>query len=351
MRTKQVPMRGFTLIELLVVIAIIGILVGLLMPAVQSVREAARRTQCANQLRQLGLATMNYESALGKLPAASLFPQKGAGGLPLGLSDPRHGWSAQAQILPYLEQVTLGSAIDFSLGYKTHPPVDLDGTVRPISAFRIATYVCPSEVNDRARVSGSEQHYPLSYAWNGGLWQVYHPIGPKQGAGGLLINERNRLRSFTDGTSTTLLFAEVKAYMPYFRNANRTDLDPALVPSTPADLVLTGEFKTDSGHTEWVDGRVHQTGFTGVFAPNTKVLYSHADGKTYDVDWNNRQEGIGGLSDTIPTFAAVTSRSYHPGGVNTLRADGSTHFTPSSLDLLVWRQLTTRNGGEVVSGD
>jgi len=342
---------GFTLIELLVVIAIIGVLTGVLLTAVQSVREAARRTNCSNNIRQLGLAMLAHESALGGFPAASLYPLKAANGAPLLPTEARHGWSAQAQLLPYLEQVNLGSSIDFGIGYKAHPPIVIDDLSKPVSAFKMATFLCPSESNDGLRVSGNEQYYPLSYGWNGGLWLVFDPRGPLQGQGGMLINQKIPIRSFLDGASQTLLFAEVKTYTPYFRNANRMNLAADQIPATPAQLTLDGDFKSDSGHTEWVDGRVHQTGFTGVFTPNTKVPYTHSDGKTYDVDWNNHQEGIGGLADSIPTFAAVTSRSYHPGGVNTVRADGSVQFVPNQIDLNVWRSLVTRAGQEVISGD
>ena len=117
--------------------------------------------------------------------------------------------------------------------------------------------------------------------------------------------------------------------------------DPSAVSS------LGGDFKSNTGHTEWVDGRVHQTGFTATFTPNTIVPYN--DGSNdYDIDWNNQQEGKSG---TIRTFAAVTARSYHPAGVNTTRADGSVHFATNSIDLLAWQALATRNGGEVGIGD
>lgn len=339
---------GFSLIELLVVIAIIAILLGLLFPAAQAVREAARRTSCSNLIRQLGLASQQHETALGGFPAASLYPLRTVSGTPLAASEPRHGWSAQAQLLPYLEQVNLNSAIDFGIGYKEHPQVSIDGVTRPVSSFRIPVYLCPSEVNDRMRSSGSEQYYPLSYGWNGGVWFVFDPRGRLHGSGAMLVNQKNRLSGFRDGLANTLLFSEVKAFTPYLRNANRENLRADRIPTSPSELELSGDFKIDSGHTEWVDGRVHQTGFTGLFTPNTKVIYTHSSGTAYDVDWNNHQEGIAGLAGSIPTFAAVTSRSYHPAGVNTVRADGSVHFVSSSIELGIWRSLVTRDGGEVV---
>ena len=338
---------AFTLIEVLVVIAIIGILIGLLLPAVQMVREAARRTSCANSLRQIGLAAMNYESTFMTLPAASLFPTVNASGVALASNLTRDGWSAQAQILPYLEQNNLASNINFRIGYKQHPPVTIADETERISSFRIPTYLCDSEQNDRRRGEGTpEVYYPLNYAINAGTWFVYNPNNKSVGPGTICTNYRIGLREITDGLSNSLLLSEVKAYTPYFRNAN---LPASLaIPNTPAEVVaLGGDFKTDSGHTEWVDGRTHQTGFTATLAPNSKVIYTHSDGKKYDIDWNNRAEGMGGLMDTNVTYAAVTSRSFHPAGVNTCRADGAVSFVSSSIDLHVWRSLATRNGGEV----
>ena len=99
-----------------------------------------------------------------------------------------------------------------------------------------------------------------------------------------------------------------------------------------------------SGHTEWTDGRVHQSGFTTTFGPNTKVLYTEG-GTIFDVDWTNQQEG---KSTINVTYAAVTSRSYHPGLVNVSLMDGSVRAIGESIELALWRALSTRNGGEIV---
>ena len=154
---------GFTLVELLVVIAIIGILISMLLPAIQQVREAARRTSCANNIRQMTLATFNYESAFEELMPSSLFPKVAADGVtPLPSSATFNGWSLQAQLLPYLEQVSLASKIDYKIGYKDHPPVSINGDLAQISRFRIPTYLCPSEPNDRRRGEGTdEENYPI----------------------------------------------------------------------------------------------------------------------------------------------------------------------------------------------
>ena len=213
-RNKHYTRTAFTLVELLVVIAIIGILIGMLLPAVQSVREAARRTSCSNNLRQMSLATHNYQSTFQKLPAASLFPVENNDGSPIGPDTTLDGWSSQAQLLPYLEQTNLSSTINFKIGYKTHPPVSFGGDETfQISRVRIPTYLCPSEINDRRRGEGTdEENYPLNYGCNGGDWFVYDPNSKTQGSGVLLTNRRNTLASVSDGTSNTLLFAEAVSY-------------------------------------------------------------------------------------------------------------------------------------------
>lgn len=342
--------RAFTLVELLVVIAIIGILIGMLLPAVQQVREAARRTSCANNIRQLTLAVHNYESALRELPPGSLFPIYAPDRVtPLSPSVNFNGWSLQAQVLPYLEQGNLSSTINYQIGYKDHPPVVINGTTAQISRFRIPTYLCPSEINDRRRGEGTaEENYPLNYGWNAGVWFVHDPNLSGANEGSFATNRAQGLQAIYDGLSNTLAFAEVKAYNPYFRNLGASSVP---MPTTTSEVPgLGGDFKTNSGHTEWVDGRAHQSGFTATFTPNTNVEYISSDGEVYDVDWTNWQEGKNG-SGGNPTFAAVTSRSYHPSGVNAARMDGSVSFVAQTISREVWQALATRAGGEVIDID
>jgi prepilin-type N-terminal cleavage/methylation domain-containing protein len=327
---------GFTLVELLVVIAIIGILIGMLLPAVQQVREAARRVSCGNNLRQMGIATLNYESAHQKFPSS----WKVAGDLSIGNVT---GWSAQAQILPFLEQGNLFKEIDFNQSYNAQPLIKIGGVTQRIQSARIPTYLCASEVQDRLRLkNGEPYHYPLNYGANAGTWFVFSPQSLEVGSGTLVPNKKLPMSWISDGTSNTLFFGEVKAYTPYFRNAGMTGElampnDPSLVAS------MGGDFKSSTGHTEWVDGRAHQTSFTATFTPNTVVPFVDG-GNEYDVDWTNQQEGN---SLTAGTYAAVTSRSFHPSGVNTARADGSVHFETNSIDRGVWQALATRDGREV----
>ncbi|MHC4400030.1 MAG: DUF1559 family PulG-like putative transporter [Planctomycetota bacterium] len=318
--------RGFTLVELLVVIAVIGILIGLLLPAVQAAREAARRTHCANNLKQLGLALHNFEVGRRRYPASF-------GGSEGG------DWSAQARLLPYLEQTAIHDEIDFSRDYGDA----MLGDGSRLSAARIGTYLCPSELNDVVRKKdGVSVHYPLNYGVNLGLWFVFDPVSGEGGAGAFFPYRGLRQGDFIDGMSNTLCAAEAKAYTAYYRNAAHAG--PAL-PTDPAQICgLGGQFKSNSGHTEWVDGRSHQTGFTTTFGPNTTVGCA-MDGAEYDVDWTNQQEG---KSDTVPTHAAVTARSYHPDVVNAVMMDGSVRSYSDQIDLAAWRALSTRTGGETL---
>jgi len=335
-RTRR---RGFTLVELLVVIAIIGILIALLLPAVQAAREAARRSSCKNNLKQIGLGLHNYLSANGSFPP-SFCIRRGA-----VLTGNNGSWSIHGRLLPYLEQASAYDQVRLDIAWDAQ-------LATGVPQMRIPTYLCPSDPNDTVRMkNGAPYIYPQTYGFNFGTWFVYHPATGQGGDGAFYVNSRTRPAHIRDGLSNTLAAAEVKAFTSYFRNSS----DPgAAVPGSAADLAAlagSAQFKlgTDTnrntGHTEWCDGRVHHSGITTVFAPNTYVEYLHSDGNTYDVDYNSMQEG---KSDSQPTYAAVTSRSYHPGGVNTVLMDGSVRFVSETINLVTWRALGTRGGGEVL---
>ena len=334
--------RGFTLIELLVVIAIIGILVGLLLPAVQAAREAARRMSCSNNLKQIVLSLHNYESAMKQLPASWTKPALTG-----------DGWSAQARILPYLESLALDSAVNFAAGYKA-AEISIAGTRYPVSSFRVPTYLCPSEVLDEQRNGDNgPEHYPLTYATNAGVWFVYDTVNPaiegdeRVGSGMFTPSRGRKFRDCLDGLSNTLAIAEVKAWTPYLRDAGITgDIDMPV--SEPEICALGGSFKTNTGHTEWVDGRTHQGGFTTAFTPNTRVLCEFA-GIEYDLDFTNFREGKSATGTVPRTYAAVTSRSYHTGGVTVGLMDGAVRFFTDSIDRDLWQDLSTRAGRETVA--
>ena len=142
--------------------------------------------------------------------------------------------------------------------------------------------------------------------------------------------------------------SEGKAYQPNYWDAGRPDTLGVAPPSTVQDLMpfIGGTFDRN-GHTEWVEGDVHEVGFTTVFTPNFRVVVDVA-GQPEDVDFTSMRDGE---SFTLPTYAAVTARSYHPGGVSTMMLDGSVRFIKDTIDRQIWRGLGTRAGKEVISAD
>jgi len=281
------------------------------------------------------------------------------------LGDNQFRWSALARVLPYVEAANLANRIDFSVDYNL---IDSNGTVHSsksalessgvpaLKSFRVDMLICPSEVRDEVRVNGAgiPRDYLTNYGVNCGVWKVYDPSNQSGGSGLFYPNSGTRTAEITDGLSNTLMLAEVKGWTPYYRDGNSGN---STVAANPSEICsLSGNFKIESGHTEWIDARVHQSGFTATFTPNTKVLCNE-NGGPYDVDWNSyRVRGWDPAnpnaykSETNATYAAVTSRSYHSGGVvNVAKADGSATTINSNIDLLVWRAMATRDGGEVVS--
>lgn len=322
MARTQNRCRGFTLIELLVVIAIIAILVALLLPAVQQAREAARRAQCKNNLKQIGLALHNYHDSYNSFPPTVCIRPGDFG-----------QWSAQARLLPVLDQANLQNLINFSLPYNGQPNVP---------KIRVPVYLCPSEINDKASLRDGIDQYPLNYVANQGTWLVFDPIGGTKSLGAFMPNGRVRAADFSDGMSHTLGFAEVKAFQPNLKGGSTP---PVVPPTDPAMIVgfgASGKFDPIDSHTEWVEGRVHQTGFTTTLPPNSRVPFTFGS-TTYDVDYTSAEEDI-----TVTTYAAITSRSYHVGIVQALLMDGSVRSISSNINGSVWRSLGTRAGGEIV---
>jgi prepilin-type N-terminal cleavage/methylation domain-containing protein len=328
--------RGFTLIELLVVIAIIAILIALLLPAVQQAREAARRSQCKNNLKQIGLALHNYLEAHRKFPPSYVVVP--------GVTTTVGGqWSIPARLLPYLDQANLQDLINWNLAYSAQVNV---------ATTRIPLYLCPSEVNDMMRVNpstGVPRDYPATYVANFGTWKIFDPVTRSAGDGAFHPNSNFTAANFTDGMSQTLAFSEATAFTPYVRNT--ADPGPA-VPTSPSFASgFTGDgccigtsTQQNTGHTEWADGLSQQSGFTTTFPPNTRIPYV-VSGQEYDIDYVSWREGT---TATQPTYAALPARSYHSGLVHVLLMDGSARSISENIDLKTWQSLGTRNGREVV---
>ena len=325
---------GFTLVELLVVIAIIGILIAILLPAVQAARESARRVSCQNNLKQIGLAVHQYQIAHRVYPPAFLMNPG---------EFQRGSWSVQGRLLPFLEK---GNAYD-RIDLQTDWHLQLDSQV---PAMRISTYLCPNESHAFPRYkSGLPYVHPLTYGMNFGTWFIFDPIEQESGDGVFSVNQMLRPRWIRDGLSNTLCSAEVRAYTSYIRNS---DYSSSNIPDSPDYFEgITGELKLghditrNTGHTVWCDGRVHHSGFTTVYTPNTKVNYTF-ESQRFDIDFNSQQEG---RSLDKKTFAAVTSRSYHSGIVNVVRMDGSVDTVSNQVELKVWRAMGTRSGDEIIS--
>jgi prepilin-type N-terminal cleavage/methylation domain-containing protein/prepilin-type processing-associated H-X9-DG protein len=321
---------GFTVVELLVVIAIIGVLVALLLPALQAAREAARRSRCQSHMRQAVMAVHNYMGAYKYVPPAADWSKS-----------PSSGWSVHARILPFVEEANLQKLIDFRYNYSdtVDAPQHAD-----VTKMQIPMYSCPSELKAEPRIGTKQDHFPVNYAINYGTWFVFDPKTRETGNGAFVVNKQIRDRAFRDGLSKTIAFAEVKAYQAMIRNSGTPAIMNVDPPRTPADAIAYGGTFGETGHTEWVDGKVHETGVTILFPPNMEVTYSK-DGSPYDVDFISKGESLTG---TAPTYAAVTSRSYHGGVTNVALMDGSVQTIADNISIKVWQAMGTRNGGEAV---
>jgi prepilin-type N-terminal cleavage/methylation domain-containing protein/prepilin-type processing-associated H-X9-DG protein len=314
---------AFTLVELLVVIAIIGMLMGLLLPAVQKIRSAAARIQCANNLRQIGLALHNYNDTKGSFPPSRGYPSS-------------HSYSAHAYLLPFVEQQAIYDSINW-----TAPPLDPSNAV-PLDA-KVKIFLCPADsdaevpdgwaaTNYRANegtslVFGYNQSDP-----NGVNANMPPPNGP------FFVNSRVRITDVTDGTSNTAAFSE--HVVGDFTNGVATELGdtfrPGTHPTTP-DQAIADCAAIDITH-------LNYQGVSNVGAP---WLYGYHSTTSY-----YHSAPPGSRSCMFPPLRIMTTaNSRHTNGVNVALCDGSVRFVPYAISLPTWQALGTRNIGDLLGND
>ncbi|APW61706.1 DUF1559 domain-containing protein [Paludisphaera borealis] len=357
--------RGFTLIELLVVIAIIAVLIALLLPAVQSAREAARRAQCVNNLKQLGLSLHNYLSSTGAFPPGIVTTADGDAPGELGTWTV---WSPQAMLLPYVEQGPLYNAANFSWACCFDGPY-ADAVNSTVYLTRIAGFLCPSDgnagveqINSYLGSLGSSTRSTPADGLTNGVFQVYDAN---------LRTVSVRIAQLTDGTSNTIAFSE--ALVGDFGKKNnyagngmtgvahwdgKADfLDPATnVPAVmqalqdcntfwngTAIIACPGGNCNKSGLKQyggqlWALGERGYTLFNTVVPPSSTQYPWRICGRTC-------------LNCSPEESNFLNANSNHPGGANFAFADGSVKFLKSSISMQTYWALGSRNGGEVISSD
>lgn len=319
---------GITLIELLVVVTVIGILAGLLLPAVQAAREASRRAQCSGHMKQIALALHNYHNTYRCLPPQGTFT----------VGSTFSGFSIHARLLPFIELGNLHAQIDYSAGFASQPV---------ICRTKVPLYRCPSDPSDRTRMDNGVAFYPTNYGFSIGTWLGIDQLTGSSGDGTFGINQYYAFTSITDGLSNTLAAAEVKTFGPALLDGGRPVGPDAPPPDSPNQIaVFGGSFDRDYCHTQWVSGRTLQSGLTTTFSPNT-VVATVAAGIRHDVDFTSARLGP---NTNRQGYRVVTARSFHTSGVNAMLLDGAVRFVSSAIPQAEWRALGTRSGGEVPTG-
>lgn len=337
---------GFTLIELLVVIAIIAVLISLLLPAVQSAREAARRAQCVNNLKQLALAVHNYESTNSSLPTGRIWgprPGRASTDFPTIFAGAQ-GTTWFCLMMPYIEQTQLANSFNFDLG--SEGPAGGNGLPAgffansTVSTTKISSFQCPSDEPRKFQINpgyagGALSGFQMSkgnYAGNWGNtdWGQYNSSNATLAPlfmDGLFGHKGYAIASVTDGTSNTVLISEI---------------------------VQGGQFDARGMMWSTVMGGVS---YVSRFTPNgTKDFFNLKNG--YDQMPNNPGLFCVNEPPQLPCQAGngdrdqfAGSRSRHPGGVNSAMADGSVRFFKNSINATTWNSLHSSKGGEVISAD
>jgi prepilin-type N-terminal cleavage/methylation domain-containing protein/prepilin-type processing-associated H-X9-DG protein len=361
MRTR---FRGFTLIELLVVIAIIAVLIALLLPAVQSAREAARRAQCTNNLKQIGLAMHNYHTSQDTFPTGVAASNNTWNVTHCGCSAliTWNGWSVHAMLLPYLEASPVYNAINFS-----YDPLVCSSFNWNSTSFTtvIPGFLCPSDPYSGGK-QGNTNNYYGSIGTTIGVLQSY----PSKATGVFSYQTSYGLRDITDGSSATVAFGEAlsgnggsKVYpgngvaiagycWTYDVESNATYYLQTGLPLCDAGwqaIATSGSNSTNTlGNNRgqyWGWGAEAMSLFNTIVPPSSQ---QHP--------WGYCRSGCNGCCGGSPCGLAdhseiANSNSNHPGGANILFADGHVQFVKSSIGITIWWNLGTKDGGEVVSSD
>ena len=311
---------GFTLIELLVVIAIIGVLIALLLPAVQSAREAARRTQCVNNLKQLGLAMHGYHDLHLTMPPGRIRSRVEG----LGLV-----YSAFAQILPQIEHGPLFSSINFSLNADRGIGLLENDTAR---RTRVSVFACPSDTTTDFDEPGQA---PINYQLNVG---TQHSLQDNSGI--FFENSRVRIADIRDGTSQTSMISELARGEGFRRN---------WVVERPNEPLISYEATCAPG----APGVPRARGNRWIYGAPNHTMYSHHRTPNHEDPDCRTGSPFGDQTNALWDLLAVdgAARSFHPGGVNVLFGDGSVRFVKDTVSEPIWQALGTRKGGEVVSAD
>jgi prepilin-type N-terminal cleavage/methylation domain-containing protein len=343
--------RGFTLVELLVVIAIIGVLVALLLPAVQAAREAARRTQCINHLRQFGLAAHNFEDTFKTLP-----PRVHT----VVINGVRRtsGATPQVMMLPFMEGQSKFQTFDLNYDTNSDTPIDPSfptktGANAQARLNDMKVFLCPSDPSSARTFSAARMNYMASLGgsadFNGGT--NFDGIFAQPLVAGVELKGR-RLGEITDGTSNTAMFSEVKrgTYSGGPSPGNATyDHTTSIIGSTAySGITLTdGRTVPECLNGNGSGAKIHYPGqqyYRGL------IVQTWAYNHTLPVNWNRKQSDLTQQRYICGTSAFSVAHqaaaSYHPAGANLCLADGSTRMVTDSVDFAVWQAAGSMNNGE-----